>query len=198
MLVGGAPGDRPGGHPRPVPVDDVVFRVASPVNDGALTGLLKRAFKSTGPGIVPWPEQLERHSLTRVQAFVHGQLVGFVNVCWDGGSHAFVLDTVVDGAGSWRRPGPNHQLVHSAVPRPNGSQPTPHLAGWTACGVGLALLRERTRELAHLDRPSISASCARPRGAVSTCPVAYPMGAGHPTRLPGRRIPPAARTRPYL
>ncbi|MGH3156761.1 MAG: GNAT family N-acetyltransferase [Streptosporangiaceae bacterium] len=27
-----------------------------------------------------------------------GRLVGFVNVAWDGGEHAFILDTVVSAA----------------------------------------------------------------------------------------------------
>lgn len=42
-----------------------------------------------------WRTQLTRHSLGWVCARRHDTLVGFVNVAWDGGSHAFVLDTVV-------------------------------------------------------------------------------------------------------
>ena len=42
-----------------------------------------------------WRGQVERHSLGWVTAREHGELVGFVNVAWDGGSHAFVLDTLV-------------------------------------------------------------------------------------------------------
>jgi hypothetical protein len=42
-----------------------------------------------------WREQVERHSLGWVTARDDGDLVGFVNVAWDGGSHAFVLDTLV-------------------------------------------------------------------------------------------------------
>ena len=38
-----------------------------------------------------------------------GALVGFVNVAWDGGVHAFVLDTVV--AAAWRRQGIATELV---------------------------------------------------------------------------------------
>jgi GNAT superfamily N-acetyltransferase len=42
-----------------------------------------------------WRDQVERHSLGWVTAREDGDLVGFVNVAWDGGSHAFVLDTLV-------------------------------------------------------------------------------------------------------
>ena len=42
-----------------------------------------------------WRAQVERHSLGWVCAFEGTRLIGFVNVAWDGGVHAFVLDTVV-------------------------------------------------------------------------------------------------------
>jgi GNAT superfamily N-acetyltransferase len=42
-----------------------------------------------------WRARLERHSLGWVCAREDDSLVGFVNVVWDGGVHAFVLDTVV-------------------------------------------------------------------------------------------------------
>jgi GNAT superfamily N-acetyltransferase len=45
---------------------------------------------------IDWRAQVERHSLGWVCAFdQHRRLVGFVNVAWDGGVHAFVLDTLV-------------------------------------------------------------------------------------------------------
>jgi len=49
-----------------------------------------------------WWAQLNQHSLGWVCARQDGELVGFVNVAWDGGVHAFVLDTVVT-AGLRRR-----------------------------------------------------------------------------------------------
>ena len=62
-----------------------------------------------------WRAQVERHSLgwvcAREQA--DGPLVGFVNVAWDGGSHAFVLDTLVPGA--QRRCGIGRRLVAVAA-----------------------------------------------------------------------------------
>ncbi|MFI9810457.1 GNAT family N-acetyltransferase [Streptomyces sp. NPDC052301] len=42
-----------------------------------------------------WRERLRRHSLGWVCAWEDGSLIGFVNVAWDGGAHAFLLDTVV-------------------------------------------------------------------------------------------------------
>jgi len=42
-----------------------------------------------------WVGQLHQHSLGWVCARRQDRLVGFVNVAWDGGSHAFILDTVV-------------------------------------------------------------------------------------------------------
>jgi GNAT superfamily N-acetyltransferase len=46
---------------------------------------------------IDWRAQVERHSLGWVCATdVDGRLVGFVNVAWDGGVHAFVLDTLVE------------------------------------------------------------------------------------------------------
>jgi GNAT superfamily N-acetyltransferase len=44
---------------------------------------------------VDWRSQLARHSLGWVCARDAAELVGFVNVAWDGGVHAFVLDTLV-------------------------------------------------------------------------------------------------------
>jgi ribosomal protein S18 acetylase RimI-like enzyme len=42
-----------------------------------------------------WWGQVNRHSLGWVCAQAGASLVGFVNVAWDGGVHAFVLDTMV-------------------------------------------------------------------------------------------------------
>lgn len=42
-----------------------------------------------------WRSQLERHSLGWVCAFDGQDLVGFVNVAWDGDVHAFILDALV-------------------------------------------------------------------------------------------------------
>jgi ribosomal protein S18 acetylase RimI-like enzyme len=41
------------------------------------------------------------------------QLVGFVNVAWDGGDHAFLLDTKTRG--TWQRQGIGTELVRFAA-----------------------------------------------------------------------------------
>ncbi|MGQ4514678.1 GNAT family N-acetyltransferase [Streptomyces sp. DW26H14] len=60
-----------------------------------------------------WRAQVQRHSLGWVCAWADGALVGFVNVAWDGGVHAFVLDTVV--ARSLRSRGVGAELIATAA-----------------------------------------------------------------------------------
>ncbi|OBZ93063.1 acetyltransferase [Pararhizobium polonicum] len=79
-------------------------------------------------------------SLAHVGAYDGGRLVGFVNVAWDGGVHAFLLDTCVDP--QWRRQGIATRLVNEAerLARNRGAQwlhvdYEPHLEGfYRACG----------------------------------------------------------------
>jgi GNAT superfamily N-acetyltransferase len=56
-----------------------------------------------------WVAELKSHSMGWVCAFEGEQLVGFVNVIWDGAFHAFILDTLV--AARARRCGVGTQLV---------------------------------------------------------------------------------------
>jgi GNAT superfamily N-acetyltransferase len=60
-----------------------------------------------------WATQLREHSLGWVGAYEDGGLVGFVNVAWDGATHAFILDTLV--AEGSRRRGIGTGLVALAV-----------------------------------------------------------------------------------
>jgi GNAT superfamily N-acetyltransferase len=62
-----------------------------------------------------WRGQVERHSLGWVCARDGAELVGFVNVAWDGVVHAFVLDTMA--AAGARRHGVGTRLVEVAVER---------------------------------------------------------------------------------
>jgi ribosomal protein S18 acetylase RimI-like enzyme len=62
---------------------------------------------------VDWLTRVRGHSLGWVCARKDGDLVGFVNVAWDGGVHAFILDTVV--AASHRRSGIGAGLVAEAA-----------------------------------------------------------------------------------
>lgn len=60
-------------------------------------------------------DQVIRHSLGWVCAYEGDELVGFVNVPWDGGSHAFIMDTVVSPRN--RRQGVGRRLIAEAVSR---------------------------------------------------------------------------------
>jgi GNAT superfamily N-acetyltransferase len=60
-----------------------------------------------------WKAQVEGHSLGWVCVRDGGALIGFVNVAWDGGIHAFILDTLV--ARDARRRGVGTRMVASAV-----------------------------------------------------------------------------------
>jgi GNAT superfamily N-acetyltransferase len=60
-----------------------------------------------------WRDQVERHSLGWVCARDGDDLAGFVNVAWDGGAHAFILDTMV--APRMHRQGTGTRLVALAI-----------------------------------------------------------------------------------
>ncbi|MET4923047.1 GNAT family N-acetyltransferase [Streptomyces sp. PSRA5] len=68
---------------------------------------------------VDWLTRVHRHSLGWVCARREGEegekgeLVGFVNVAWDGDVHAFILDTMVSG--DLRRSGIGAELVATAA-----------------------------------------------------------------------------------
>lgn len=79
-------------------------------------------------------------SLGHVGAYADDRLIGFVNVAWDGGVHAFILDTCVDP--DFRRRGIASELVRQAIAlaRERGAHwlhvdYEPHLEGFYAgCG----------------------------------------------------------------
>ena len=95
----------------------IELRARFAVNDAVLSELHSRAFAYPGPAPTvapqPWAARLERHSLTWIGGFVGDELMGFVHACWDGGSHAFLLDAVV--APECRRRGLGTRLVASVV-----------------------------------------------------------------------------------
>jgi GNAT superfamily N-acetyltransferase len=84
---------------------------------GYLTNNAVNALHAEGFGHEPfdddWETQLERHSLGWVCADDGDELVGFVNVAWDGAVHAFILDTLV--AAHLQRRGIGAQLVAVAA-----------------------------------------------------------------------------------
>jgi GNAT superfamily N-acetyltransferase len=57
--------------------------------------------------------QVMGHSLLYVCAYVDERMVGFVNMAWDGGIHAFLLDTTVHP--DFQRQGIGVQIVRTAV-----------------------------------------------------------------------------------
>lgn len=77
-----------------------------------LNGLHADAFDHP-VGDADWWGRLSRHSLGWVCARQDGELIGFVNVAWDGGIHAFILDTLVSGR--VRRRGIGAKLVAEAA-----------------------------------------------------------------------------------
>lgn len=62
---------------------------------------------------IAWTTQLADHSLGWVCARRGDRLIGFVNVAWDGGVHAFILDTIV--AADLRHHGIGTRLVEEAT-----------------------------------------------------------------------------------
>ncbi|MFI6692026.1 GNAT family N-acetyltransferase [Streptomyces sp. NPDC050433] len=80
--------------------------------NAAVNALHAEGFNHRAPD-VDWLKQVHRHSLGWVCARREDELVGFVNVAWDGAVHAFILDTMVSG--DLRRTGIGAQLVATAA-----------------------------------------------------------------------------------
>lgn len=99
---------------------------ASPAVDGAVTcswrgpvsdaELAELTESHGGRSAVGWWDNISQHSLGWVAARDRtGILVGFVNVAWDGGDHAFLLDTKTRG--DRQRRGTGRSVVRVAVER---------------------------------------------------------------------------------
>jgi len=88
---------------------EVVLRPSAELAAGELDALLEATWPGGGG---PRGSELE-HSLCWVSAHVGERLVGFVNVAWDGGVHAFLLDTAVHP--EFRRRGIGTSLVRCAA-----------------------------------------------------------------------------------
>ena len=74
-----------------------------------LGALFAAAWGSPKPGY----ERALAHSFTWVTASSGEELVGFVNVAWDGDVHFFLLDTTVHP--KWQRQGIGRRLVEEAI-----------------------------------------------------------------------------------
>lgn len=116
-----------------------VFRIDPFPADPDLSDLWRRA----------WDAPLNRsyqpilaRSLGHVAAYEGDRLIGFVNIAWDGGIHAFILDTCTDR--DFRRQGIATELVRRAaeLARGRGAQwlhvdYEPHLERfYRQCGFG--------------------------------------------------------------
>jgi ribosomal protein S18 acetylase RimI-like enzyme len=89
---------------------EVVYCINPPVTNEALNSLFDAAWSQHD-----WRgfQSVVSRSPTYVCAYQGDRLIGFVNLAWDGGLHAFVLDTTVHP--EMRRQGIGQQLVRHAV-----------------------------------------------------------------------------------
>lgn len=102
-----------------------------------MRALWQSAWDDAGPA--SWQPVLQR-SLAHIGAYEGENLVGFVNIAWDGGVHAFILDTCTHK--DFRRQGIATRLVKAAeeVARERGAKWLhvdfePHLSGfYRGCG----------------------------------------------------------------
>lgn len=95
-----------------VPAVDTSYQWRGPFANAEVNGLHAQGFDHRVLD-GDWKTQLHRHSLGWVCARQHDELVGFVNVAWNGATHAFILDTLVSDA--VRRTGVGTELVAEAV-----------------------------------------------------------------------------------
>jgi GNAT superfamily N-acetyltransferase len=86
----------------------------APVSDAELVDLIESHGGAASPG---WWDRIRPHSLGWVVAREGGGdgglVIGFVNVAWDGGDHAFLLDTKTRS--SHQRRGVGTELVRVAA-----------------------------------------------------------------------------------
>jgi GNAT superfamily N-acetyltransferase len=74
-----------------VSFEGVTYRWRGSVTDAELVGLVRA---HGGRAVDGWWDQIRAHSLGWATArAADGAVIGFVNVAWDGGDHAFLLDT---------------------------------------------------------------------------------------------------------
>jgi GNAT superfamily N-acetyltransferase len=117
----------------------VTYQVFLPADNDALNTLFAAAWPSHEPrDFAPVLAQ----SLSYVCAYASGRLIGFVNLAWDVGVHAFLLDTTVHP--EWQGRGVGRELVRRAA-RAAAERGAvwlhvdfePHLRGFYAgCGFG--------------------------------------------------------------
>lgn len=116
---------------------NVTYQTNPTVTNNALNTLFDAAWENH---IASDFSKVLSHSLCYVCAFLGERLVGFVNVAWDGGIHAFILDTTVHPDA--QRRGVGVELVRLAAEHAQSSgiewlhvDYEPHLEGfYQRCG----------------------------------------------------------------
>ena len=131
----------------------ITFAWRGEVTDDELVALTR---SHGGTAVSGWWDTIRPHSLGWVSArTADGRLVGFVNVAWDGGDHAFLLDTKTDP--SLQRTGIGTEVVRLAAAHATEAgcewlhvDYEPHLATFyeQACG-----FRPTAAGLIHLRTP---------------------------------------------
>jgi ribosomal protein S18 acetylase RimI-like enzyme len=131
---------------------ELVYRVSPPLTNDELNALSAAAWDDHA-----WRDfrPVLSRSLAYVCAYRASSLIGFVNLAWDGGEHAFILDTLVHP--EFRRRGVGRELVRRAVVEADGRGVEwvhvdfePHLqsfydgCGFRSTAAGLIRLRGRT------------------------------------------------------
>jgi GNAT superfamily N-acetyltransferase len=86
------------------------YTIKPKLTDAELKPLFRAAWSHGGDASY---EPVLARSLTYVAAYSGERLVGFVNVAWDGGVHAFLLDTTVHP--EFQRRGIGRELVARAA-----------------------------------------------------------------------------------
>ena len=89
---------------------DIEYKVSPSVSDEALNELFACAWDNHEVSDLA---SVLAHSLGYVCGYQEGRLIGFVNVVWDGGVHAFLLDPTVHP--ELRRRGIGVELVRHAT-----------------------------------------------------------------------------------
>lgn len=88
----------------------ITYAVKPPLTDAQVKPLFKAAWPDEDDSSY---EDVLQRSLSYLCAYDEEQLIGFVNVAWDGGVHAFILDTTVHPG--YQRRGIATELVRRAT-----------------------------------------------------------------------------------
>ena len=90
---------------------EVEYTWRGPITDEEMIELVE---SHGGRSAAGWWDMIRPHSLGWVAAHdPEGILIGFVNVAWDGGDHAFLIDTKTRG--DWQRRGVGTEVVRHAA-----------------------------------------------------------------------------------